>query len=130
LTINQHYISTDQYLSRKYPTIGFIHANPGLVDTAIARDLPWYAKYPSRALLKLGSSPEVVGERLFFAGYSSPDFAKGGHIVDGSLKDVSKRANDKNYLREEMQELIWSHVQGLYQDVLSCNYTEERSKKM
>jgi hypothetical protein len=90
------------------------------VDTAIGRELPWYVRYPFNAYFKLlGTSPEEVGERLFFAGYSSTDFAKGGHLLDASLKDVGQIAIDKGYVSEELEDLVWNHIEEQFKKVLS-----------
>jgi hypothetical protein len=112
---------TNKYFSRKYPDISFIHTHPGVVNTGIAKELPWYAKYPAIALGKLmATDPEKVGERLFFAGYSSPDFAKGAHLLNSSLHDVSQNAVDRHYVNEELQDLVWKHTEDIFNKGLSA----------
>lgn len=43
----------------------FIHAFPGLVNTGLHRELPWYLRFPAKAITPIaGVSPDTCAERL------------------------------------------------------------------
>jgi phosphoglucomutase len=48
--------------SKHYPEVSFHHSYPGFVNTKLARNLPWYFKYPGFLLGNLGMSIENCGD--------------------------------------------------------------------
>lgn len=89
------------------------------MKTGIAKELPWYVRIPLKLAFFLATSPEDVGERLFYVGYSSPFYSKGAHLLDSSVADVSKKPIQKGYLTEPLQEKIWKHTEAIYKKALN-----------
>lgn len=100
--------------ARKFPEIGFIHAHPGIVrGTGIARTLPWFYRYPSYVFLFFGNSPANVAERLMYIS-ASPDYRYGAHIINGNLNSYKEEAEKRNYLTEDLQNLVWDHTEKMH----------------
>lgn len=59
------YFAAEQKASGTTARRHFVHAYPGLVKTAIGRDLPWYLRHPANAIFSLAAvSPETSGKFL------------------------------------------------------------------
>ncbi|KAJ2963851.1 hypothetical protein NQZ79_g1149 [Umbelopsis isabellina] len=48
--------------SKHYPEVSFHHSYPGVVNTELTRNLPWYVRYPSTVLGFFGMSIEDCGD--------------------------------------------------------------------
>ncbi|KXS22553.1 NAD(P)-binding protein [Gonapodya prolifera JEL478] len=94
-----------------YPNITFTHMYPGLVDTNITRNLPWYAKGPSNVLMKLVGTKEsdfgqVSAYVLTEDGRNSVTSAgKNWHLTDQHGEEIAKL----KYGTPEVIEKIWEH---------------------
>lgn len=105
--------------AQKYPDIGFIHAGPGVVKTGIMRELPWYIRAVSAPLMYFASTVEDAAERFFYVSSTSPEYRTGAHIIDGSLKSVREKAQEKGYLSPQLQEKVWTHTEQMFKDALA-----------
>ncbi|TVY55484.1 Oxidoreductase andH, partial [Lachnellula suecica] len=72
-TITMNSLMTDQFATRE-PGIAFVHSYPSVVKTAIARNLPWWARAVVRVLMPVFSlftvGAEETGERQLFVATS------------------------------------------------------------
>ena len=105
--------------AKLYPNIGFLHAGPGIVRTGITREFPWYVRYPLYLTLIFASKPEDSAERFYYIAAGSPDYRTGSHILDGGLKSLKERAQERGYLTPELQETVWKHTEQLFKDALA-----------
>ncbi|KAJ2955068.1 hypothetical protein NQZ79_g8870 [Umbelopsis isabellina] len=58
---------TIKAFSKHYPEVSFHHSNPGIVNTNMQRNLPWYIRYPYGALAPFGISIENCGDYSLYA---------------------------------------------------------------
>lgn len=100
--------------ANQYPAVGFIHAGPGLVNTGITRELPWYIRYAAVPFMMLfAAPPEKAGERLFYVA-TNGEYRTGAHLLTGGLKSAKERVEAKGYLSKELQEKVWNHTQDIF----------------
>ncbi|KAF3920255.1 hypothetical protein AA313_de0207978 [Arthrobotrys entomopaga] len=113
-----------QYLSATHPTIGFIHAYPGAVNTNMIESsrLPGYVKFTSRVLMPVFkgflTSVEDSGERHFWLA-TDEKFGKGGWLVDekGEESGVARRAVERGVCDVGVGEKVWRLSMGLFERV-------------
>ncbi|VVT56196.1 uncharacterized protein SAPINGB_P004888 [Magnusiomyces paraingens] len=105
---------------RLYPDIGFVHAGPGFVKTGIARNLPFWARLPSKFAMLFVNTVQNATERLYYVA-SAPRFRKGAYLVDGNHKSVKERAQKRGYLTEDLQEKVWQHSEDIFARAIRQN---------
>jgi hypothetical protein len=91
-------------LSNRYPDIGFIHAYPGVVNTPIMNNLPWYARLPAKALSFLYRSADDCGE-FMVNGLLAKEYQKGWYML-GQYAEVLPR---NKYATEQLRKKLWDH---------------------
>ena len=70
-----------QEYSKRYPEMAFIHAMPGIVDTPLTTNMPWYVKLTVTPIAKLlAISIEDCGEWMA-TGLTSSEFKKGPFYI-------------------------------------------------
>ncbi len=101
-----------QRFSKEYPSISFTHVYPGVVQTNVLKNLPWYIRYPiSGIMLILGTTAEDSGERIFYISGSSQEFAKGGDLVNGDCDSILEYSKNRGgWWREESIKKVWKHT--------------------
>lgn len=105
--------------ARLYPNIGFIHAGPGVVNTNILRELPWYVRLPMTPVMKLwGDEVEDAGEKFCFVA-TDEKYRTGAHIIDGNHKSLLEKCQERGYLKPELQEKVWNHTEELFKEALA-----------
>lgn len=104
--------------AQKYPNIGFIHAGPGIVNTGIMRELPWYVRALAAPVSLFASSPQDAGERFFYLA-SDAQYRTGAHILDGKINSLKEKIEEKGYLSQDLQEKVWDHTEQLFKDALA-----------
>lgn len=106
--------------AKQHPNMSFIHAHPGFVSTAIARELPWALRVGTNALARfIATSPETSAEKSFYLGWSAPEFKTGSHIVSAKLKEMQPDIEKKGFLSPELQEKVWNHTQQIFNDAVN-----------
>jgi hypothetical protein len=117
---------TAEYLARKYPAIGWVHAYPSLVMTGSMRGLPWYGRMFTPLV-----APFAVPKRDSAEGFlwlSTREEGKTGlHVVDWKGKSVDTRhggtriwgvAGVKGWWKEGQAEKVWKHTEDTFKRVL------------
>lgn len=94
-----------EQLSRLHPTVGFMHAYPGIVNTSIMSGLPAVLRYASKLVTAFATSPEDCGEWLWY-GLSRPEHAKGWYLLNQN-GDVVPKAK---YHTDEARDKVWKHT--------------------
>lgn len=124
LNFNRHIIEfTSLAVTRfgeKYPSVGFVHAHPGLVSTGILREFPWYIKTLLTPALWFFKSPKDAGEHLFYVSTDS-QYSTGGHLLSASLKSVNEKPQNSGYLSKELQEKVWHHTLDIFKQAEEIN---------
>jgi len=85
--------------------VTFTHAFPGFVRTGLADNLPFYARLPLKAVMKLGvgTSPENCAEHMLHGMLGTE---KGWRCVDSSGQNVTK----KKPVTDDMVQKVWEHT--------------------
>lgn len=114
--VNKHFVTltslATERFAKLYPSIGFSHIYPGLVQTGIGRSLPAFIRVPLTPIMWFGESGQDAGEKVFYLGYSAPKFSSGPHLLNSKLQSV--RENALQYLSPELQEKAWTHTEEMY----------------
>jgi len=98
-----------QRFAEKNPSIGFIHAYPGLVNSNLGKQNPWYLKAAMWPLMKTVSvSTQNAGEWLF-SGLTSPATATGLHFMDDHGDLLAKKPT----ATPEQVETVWNHAEKM-----------------
>jgi len=98
-------LMTEEF-STRYPNVAFMHNYPGIVDTGILNNMPWFVKYPGNLYLTLaGIKPEDSGDYLWH-GFHLPDRKTGWYLL-GAKGDTIKTAK---YHTEEARKAVWEHT--------------------
>jgi NAD(P)-dependent dehydrogenase (short-subunit alcohol dehydrogenase family) len=94
--------------AKLHPTVGFSHIYPGLVDTPITSNLPWYIRYPSKLFSFMATSQEDCGEIMTYA-LTNEKYKSGWHLLSekGDELEPSKYQTRKNI------DLMWKHAEEL-----------------
>lgn len=126
LNLNRHITEFNSLavarFAEKHPAVGFIHAGPGLVNTGITRELPWYLRFAATLFMAVfATAPEKASERLFYVA-TNKEYRTGAHLLTGGLKSAKERVEARGYLSKELQEKVWNHTQDVFQQAV------ERSK--
>ncbi|KAJ3034994.1 hypothetical protein HDV00_004405 [Rhizophlyctis rosea] len=105
-------VQTPQELSTLHPSISFIHAYPGVVDTPLVNSLSLPVRVLSKALMPLFSvSAENCAESMGFALTADNYKANGkGWLVDDKAEIVKERPEIHN---EENRKRVFEHTKGL-----------------
>jgi len=95
-----------QAFSEHAPNACFMHAAPGLVNTALSRQLPWYLRVPMNGLAAVfARSPETCGKYMVSA-LLNDDYAAGWKLLDQNAKEVSTT----KYHTNELKGTVWKHT--------------------
>ena len=78
-------------LAREHPTLSFMHAAPGFVNTNWGTELPWIARCAVRCLQPLGISPATCAEYMV-ASLLDPARGTGFHVVRAARPQGSSLA--------------------------------------
>ncbi|KAA8916758.1 hypothetical protein TRICI_001114 [Trichomonascus ciferrii] len=121
---NRHIVEFNSLMvarfAKEHTNMSFIHAHPGFVATAIARELPWAFRVGANALGRvLATSPETSAEKFFYLGWSAPEYKTGSHIVSAKLKEMQPDIEKKGFLAPELQEKVWNHTQEIFNNALN-----------
>jgi hypothetical protein len=125
-------------LAKENPTISFVHAYPGLVDTNLIGNLlgnasGWQAllttiaKYTVLPILRLFTiTPDEAGERGLYEATSSTFAvgAEGSEVngffrIDGSQDRAKKVDILETYKAEGVPKKVWEHTMSIYETVLA-----------
>lgn len=104
--------------ARLYPKISFVHQSPGLVNTNIGKDMPWYLRYPARGLMKVvGADPSDIAERMFYVSILNPNFMEKGHswLLDNSLRSIKLSPP----LNDQEGKKFWDHTEQVFQRIVN-----------
>ncbi|VVT44215.1 uncharacterized protein SAPINGB_P000342 [Magnusiomyces paraingens] len=103
-----------------HPSVGFIHAGPGVVNTGITREFPWYIRWTVAPLMKcFADSPENAAEKFFYVAATDQQYRTGSHIIDGAHKSLKERAEQKGYLDKALQDKVFEHTQQMFRNALA-----------
>ncbi|EJD55710.1 NAD(P)-binding protein [Auricularia subglabra TFB-10046 SS5] len=92
-------------LAKRYPTVSFTHAYPGLVNTGIFKSLPFGLRHISAALAPvLGTSIETCGENMVYSLFDHK-LATGAHSRNHKGDDVPRNNN----ITDDVVEKVWEH---------------------
>ncbi|KZW02321.1 NAD(P)-binding protein [Exidia glandulosa HHB12029] len=92
-------------LAKRYPTVSFSHANPGIVNTNAHRDMPFGIKQLTGLVATLISSPiTTCGENMVYTLFD-PSIPTGAHYRTPKGEDVKGKPN----LSDADIEKIWQH---------------------
>ena len=93
-------------MHKEFPSVSFIHAYPGFVNTSLANNSPFYIRIPLNVISKLFATPaHETGETMTFA-LTSPQYKKGWYLVNEKGDKVEPLKSHT----EEMREVIWNHT--------------------
>lgn len=94
-----------QALAKRYPTVSFSHAMPGVVNTNINRELPFGLKQLTGLIGSLfTTSITTCGENMVYTLFD-PKITTGAHYRTATGDDVK----NKTLLSEADVEKIWTH---------------------
>ncbi|KAI9102666.1 FabG domain-containing protein [Phlyctochytrium arcticum] len=110
-------------LSERHPSLSFIHALPGAVDTGLMHNLPAYIRWPAKLLTPFLTSIDQCGEWMCY-NLTAPEFSakatspeqEGWYLVG---RHSDKMAPKKYHSRENMEK-IWSHTEQLWEKALKA----------
>ncbi|KZV87193.1 NAD(P)-binding protein [Exidia glandulosa HHB12029] len=92
-------------LAKRYPTVSFSHAHPGVVNTKISRDLPFGIGQLTGFLGSLFSTSLITcGENMVYTLFD-PKIPTGAHFRSSKGDDVKTKPN----LSDADVERIWQH---------------------
>jgi NAD(P)-dependent dehydrogenase (short-subunit alcohol dehydrogenase family) len=94
-------------LAREHPTLSFMHAAPGFVNTNWGTELPWIARCAVRCLQPLGISPATCAEYMMAALLDSAR-GTGFHVVSPK-SEVAVAVPE----HEAAREAIWAHTKAV-----------------
>lgn len=97
-----------EQLHSEFPTLTVSHAAPGFVASRWGSDLPFYMRWPTRAVQLFATSIEECGE-LFGASFFRPAPFKGNwHLLDRKCGTVAKTA-----LHDAAKDTVWAKTKAL-----------------
>ena len=99
-------------LAKENPTISFIHAAPGVVNTNWGTELPAVLRWLIRAIQPLFRSLEDAGEYLSCA-LLDPEYHGGWSLMGSNGQRASATA-----AQMEARELVWDHTKQVLQRLL------------
>ncbi|KAF5094121.1 hypothetical protein D0Z00_003696 [Geotrichum galactomycetum] len=121
--VNRHFTEFNSLavvrFAQLYPKIGFLHAGPGIVNTGIGRELPWYVRVAVKPFTFFATRPQDSGERFFYIAQGSPDYRTGSHIIDGNFKSLKEKFTERGYLTPQLQETVWKHTEDMFNEALA-----------
>jgi hypothetical protein len=99
-----------QHLASRNPTVDFIHAYPGLVNTNVAKSLPWYAKVPATIFANIAAvSPETCAQHLLYP-LLLEDLSAYKIGGAGFTDNKGDPVPNKVASTQEQQQKIWDHT--------------------
>lgn len=101
--------------ARIYPSVSFIHADPGAVKTSFGNEMPWYDWLFFKAF-RCSISPDKAGEKFFYLAYTNVNLKAGPHIMTPSLKDIV--SHREHFKSPEFQNRVWTHTQEVFVRIL------------
>jgi NAD(P)-dependent dehydrogenase (short-subunit alcohol dehydrogenase family) len=115
----QHY-ALEQQARGQGESRHFVHASPGVVNTNIARGMPWYLRAPSRAVFSLfGTSPEASAQFLVKGTYAN----RAADEKDGRFYSYIDRKGDpvsgKAVWSDEQRQTVVDHVWKIVDEALA-----------
>ena len=108
-------IATEE-LSKEYPSVRFIHSAPGIVNTTLGSEFPFYIRYPVRGLLGLiGQSIEDCGaiQCRTLLSYANEGKASGGFMLMSPKGEEARKTS----LHDEAKEIVWQHTKSILKNV-------------
>ncbi|ETS80892.1 hypothetical protein PFICI_08421 [Pestalotiopsis fici W106-1] len=96
----------------------FVHASPGVVNTSLGGELPWYLRGSARILSTLlGVSPQVCGERMLKGTYECATLSeKQGRYwsyMDSKGKPVKNKASWDDEQTQKVASHTWKLIDGV-----------------
>lgn len=104
-----------QYAAQSGNKRHFVHANPGIVQSNLDRELPLYMRVPARAVVKLfGVSPDTSGQNLLKGTYESAvSDEKEGRFwsyINGKGRPVANKAIWTDEQRQKVADHTWKVI--------------------
>ncbi|EPS39950.1 hypothetical protein H072_6406 [Dactylellina haptotyla CBS 200.50] len=112
------------YLAKQYPSVGFVHSYPGVVDTPMleASKFPGIVKLTARVLMPVFRgfmiSPEDSGARHCWMA-TDEKFKTGGWNMDNDNEEsaAAKKSYEKGYCDEAVGEKVWKLTSEVFEKV-------------
>jgi len=92
-------------LSREEPSVTFMHAAPGFVNTNWGTEMPMVVRWLVRALQPLGRSISKCGEYMA-GGMLNPEHRGGFRLLD----QYGRARASKTTAHDEARESVWAHI--------------------
>jgi len=110
-------IGFDQ-LAKAHPTVTFIHAAPGFVNTNWGTEMPFFIKGLVRLIQPLGTSIGDIGEFLGVPLLTAPYKRAGLVLLNERVKPVNKTS-----LHDTASPVVWQHTRDVLKRVLGDDAT-------
>lgn len=105
-----------EHLAAENPGMGWIHASPGVVNTGITRDLPWWARTVIPLFGFLATGIEECGQG-FLRIVTGSEYRRGLWLVDWKGKDLDNRQVSA-WWKEGLAKEVWEGTWEVWERVL------------